>query len=68
MTSACVIREYPSEPEAAIAAAVLRANGIHAELRSAHGSFGTTLATTTAVVVSAEHVKRAQAVLEGDGQ
>jgi hypothetical protein len=59
-----VVREFPSEAEAALAAAVLSANGIHAELRAAKMWYHTTLAGPTTLMARAEDVVRARELLD----
>jgi hypothetical protein len=62
MSSVAVVREFSSEVEASLAAAMLKAKGIHTELCPV-GS-GLSFAGRTAVIASAEDVARARALLD----
>jgi hypothetical protein len=64
MSADVVVREFTSEVEAALAAATLKANGIHAMLRTVGSGFHTTFAGRTAVVTGAEDLARARSLLD----
>ncbi|MGH7617734.1 MAG: putative signal transducing protein [Gemmatimonadaceae bacterium] len=65
MSPEAIVREFQSEAEAALAAAALRANGIHVEMRSAGMDFfHTSMAGRTVVVARAEDVARARQLLD----
>jgi len=64
MSREAIVREFNSEVEASLAVAVLRANGIDAVTRPADLAVRTSLARQTAVIVRAEEVARARALLD----
>ena len=64
MSREAIVREFNSEVEASLAVAVLRANGIDAVTRPADLAVRTSLARQTAVIVRAEEVARATALLD----
>ena len=64
MSREAIVREFNSEVEASLAVAVLRANGIDAVTRPADLAVRTSLARRTAVIVRAEEVARATALLD----
>jgi hypothetical protein len=64
MSADAVVREFTNEAEAALAAAVLEANGIRAELRGVRMWYHTTMAGPTAVMVRSEDVAQARHLLD----
>lgn len=66
MPQQAMVREFASEAEAALAAATLRAHGIHADTAPAAFGLGwnTTMAGPTTVVVPAHEIDRARALLD----
>jgi len=68
MSAEAVVREFPSEVEAALAAATLKANGIHAVLLSVGTGFHLSFAGRTAVVTHAEDVARARSLLDASAK
>jgi len=63
MTDPVVLTEFRSEVEASLAAATLKANGIHADTRPAGRGFHTSLSGTTAILVDQADVARARQLL-----
>jgi hypothetical protein len=68
MSREAIVCEYASEAEATLAAASLRANGIHAEVQAAGmGLFHTSMAGRSLLVARAEDVARARKLLDTPG-
>jgi hypothetical protein len=64
MDAEAVVREFKSEAEAALAAAVLEANGIHAEVVSAGFGFHTMMAGRSTVIARTGDIARARELLD----